>query len=67
MTNGLPLPPVGSTVHVRRTGQPTRIYEVVGNNKYRDSNGVVHGSEIFGPTHESISVVDPVTDAITTY
>lgn len=67
MVNGLPLPPVGSTVHVRKTGEPVKIYEVVGNNEYRDSNGTTHGPEIFGPTHESISVIDPVTGAVTTY
>lgn len=67
MTNGLPLPPIGSTVHVRRTGEPTGIYEVVGTNEYRDSNGTIHGPKIFGLTHESISGIDPVTGAIITY
>ncbi len=67
MMSGRPLPLVGSTVHVRKTGEPTGIYEVVGNNKYRDSNGTVYGLDIFRPVYESISVIDPVTGAVTTY
>lgn len=59
MTNGIPTPPVGARVHVRRTGRPTNVYVVVGSHKYKDSGGTVYGPEIFEPTHDSITVEHP--------
>jgi len=66
-TNGIVLP-IGHQVHVRRTNQPTKIYKIRSNNEFEDSTGKVYRQqEVFGQAYESVAVIDPATDQITTY
>ncbi|ARL04265.1 hypothetical protein [Burkholderia pseudomallei] len=65
--NGIVLP-TGHTVHVRRTGQSTKIYTIHGSDKFEDSAGNVYNQqEVFGEAYDSVAVVDPATGDITTY
>ncbi|AJZ56946.1 hypothetical protein OI25_7405 [Paraburkholderia fungorum] len=60
--------PTGHTVHVRRTGQPTKIYTIHGRDKFEDSAGNVYNQqEVFGETYDSVAVIDPATGDITTF
>ncbi|UVS88306.1 hypothetical protein EFP18_29985 (plasmid) [Burkholderia glumae] len=60
--------PTGHTVHVRRTGQPTKVYTIHGSDKFEDSAGNVYTQqEVLGESFDSVAVVDPATGDITTY
>ncbi len=60
--------PNGHHIHVRRTKQPTKIYKILGPNKFEGTDGNIYSQqEVFGQSYARVDVIDPATNEITSY